>query len=104
MKVRCGACRSEVQIQGPGRFNCPACGSPNEVRPPAQGAPAGMPPEGDSQFGGMATPPPQPAPEPTSPKAICGSCEFSFIVGNIEVAECPNCGTEVQVTGGDGLE
>jgi Zn finger protein HypA/HybF involved in hydrogenase expression len=99
VRVRCGSCRSEVEIPGPGRFNCPSCGSPNEVRDPAAGSPAGMPPGG-----GLATPPtppPAPPPEPPSPKIACGECEFSFIVGDIDLATCPNCGAEVAVGRGD---
>ena len=101
MKVRCGACQAEVQIPGPGRFNCPSCGSPNEVRPPNQGATGGVPAPDSGQF---AVPPPQPPPEPPSPKVTCDECTFSFIVGDIEVASCPNCGAEVPVSGRGGSE
>ncbi len=94
MRVRCGACRSEVEIPGPGRFTCPACGSPNEVRAPGAG---GMPPPG---AGPMGAPPPPPPPDPPSPKVTCEACGFSFIVGDIEVAVCPNCGVEVAVREG----
>jgi DNA-directed RNA polymerase subunit RPC12/RpoP len=97
MRVRCGSCRTEVEIPGPGRFNCPACGSLNEVRP----AGAGMPNAGGGPLapGGVRTPPAQP--EQPSPRVSCPSCGFSFIVGDIEVAECPNCGGEVPVQSGD---
>lgn len=45
----------------------------------------------------MVTPPqpPPPRPDPPSPKLSCPECSFTFIVGNIEVATCPNCGSEV---------
>ena len=45
-------------------------------------------------------PPPPPAPEPPSPRITCSECSFSFIVGAIAVAPCPNCGSEV-ATGRD---
>jgi hypothetical protein len=28
---------------------------------------------------------------------VCGNCEFSFIVGDIDVAVCPMCGEAVDV-------
>lgn len=49
------------------------------------GAPGGMP----------GAPPPPPRPDPPSPRITCPDCDFSFIVGQIEVAACPNCGGEV---------
>ncbi|HSJ27032.1 MAG TPA: hypothetical protein VLB67_02410 [Acidimicrobiia bacterium] len=54
---------------------------------------AGTPPGG----GGLATPPvaPPPRPEAPSPKLSCPECGFTFIVGEIEVATCPNCSAEV---------
>lgn len=101
MRVRCGACSSEVQIPGPGRFNCPACGAPNEVRDPAAGSPGGMARPGGGPFGAPPPQPPPPQPDPPSPKITCGECEFSFIVGDIDRAVCPNCGAEV-VVGSEG--
>lgn len=103
MRVRCGACRSEVDIPGPGRFNCPSCGSPNEVRGAPPDDQAGMPQQDGGQFAPPAQPPP-PAPEPPSPKISCEACEFSFIVGNIDRATCPNCGEEVVVGRGETVE
>ena len=107
MMVRCGACGTQFDVPGPGRFSCPACGSVNMVRSaaggpqPGAGAPAGGMPGG---AGGMpqapVTPPSPPAPEAPSPKLECPECGFSFIVGEIEVATCPNCGAEVD-TGQD---
>lgn len=97
MRVRCGACRTQFEVAGAGRFACPVCGSVNVVRgdsapPPDQGmggyptAPApAMTPE----------PPPTPAPAPPLPRISCPECEFSFVVGNIAVATCPNCDAEV---------
>lgn len=102
MRVRCGRCHTDFEISGPGRFQCPACGALNEVRasagerPPAGfGEPqSGMPPSG---LGTPPPPPPPPPAEPPSPKTTCPSCEFSFIVGDIEVAVCPMCGENVTV-------
>jgi predicted RNA-binding Zn-ribbon protein involved in translation (DUF1610 family) len=37
------------------------------------------------------------------PRITCPSCDFSFIVGDIAVATCPNCGAEVR-TGLGGQE
>lgn len=90
MIVRCGSCRTEFDVPGPGRFSCPTCGSVNMVRAAAGGPPPGQP------GGGLATPPPPPVrPDPPVPKMTCPECGFSFIVGNIEVATCPNCMAEV---------
>jgi Zn finger protein HypA/HybF involved in hydrogenase expression len=86
MIVRCGACRSQFEVPGAGRFSCPMCGSVNVVR-------AAGPPPPDA--GGFHTPPPPPPPDPPSPKVTCPECEFRFIVGQIEVAKCPNCGADV---------
>lgn len=102
MIVRCGSCRTQFEVPGPGRYSCPACGSVNAVRaagptpPPPQmpGMPGGpqppMPPPEQQR------PAPPPAPEPPSPKIACQECGFSFIVGEIEVATCPNCGADVE--------
>jgi len=107
MMVRCGACRTEFDVPGPGRFSCPNCGSVNMVRgaadtpqpPPTMGGP-GVPPGYGEQAGGypptVPTPAPPPAPEAPSPKLECPECEFTFIVGEIETATCPNCGAEVE--------
>lgn len=105
MNVRCGACRTQFEVAGPGRFACPVCGSVNVVREGAPGAapgpapggppggypaaPGAMPPE----MGGA--PPPPPPPPPPMPKVDCPECDFTFIVGQIAKAECPNCGAEV---------
>jgi Zn finger protein HypA/HybF involved in hydrogenase expression len=88
MIVRCGVCRTQFEVPGPGRYGCPACGSVNNVA----GGPAPAPRPGAAPG---APPPPPPAPEPPSPRISCPECEFSFIVGRIEKATCPNCGNEV---------
>lgn len=91
MIVRCGSCRTQFDVPGPGRFGCPVCGSVNMVRSASEaGAPQPMP-------GGMPPQaPPTPPPAPPSPRISCPECEFSFIVGAISVANCPNCGSEVE--------
>lgn len=50
--------------------------------------------------GGPGIPRP-PAPEPPSPRTTCPDCAFSFIVGEISVATCPNCGLEVSTGRGE---
>ena len=111
MMVRCGACRTQFDVPGAGRFSCPNCGSVNMVRsaadagpgpapappPPGYGQPPpgyGVPPQGQAPQPQTYAPPPA-APEPPSPKLECPDCGFSFIVGAIEVATCPNCGNDV---------
>ena len=87
MSVRCGRCATEFPVEGAGRYPCPACGAVNEVRPAAAPEPS------------LVVPPPVAEPTARSPKATCGECSFSFIVGDVEVAPCPNCGEEVAVGG-----
>ena len=45
-------------------------------------------------------PPPPPAPDRPSPRIECPNCSFSFIVGDILVATCPNCGSQVNTSTG----
>lgn len=114
MMVRCGACRTQFDVPGEGRFACPVCGSVNMVRGrPAEGGPAGapppasMPPTGGPDDPTMAPPPPStmapappPPPDPPSPKIECPECGFSFIIGEAEIVVCPMCSAEVD-TGRD---
>jgi hypothetical protein len=58
--------------------------------PAAPGAVPGQPPV-----------PPPPPPDAPLPRIECGECEFSFIVGDIAVATCPNCGAQVRTGRGD---
>ena len=106
MIVRCGACRTSFDVPGPGRHRCPACGATNQVSaaPPGAAPPPGAPPPGAGP-GGPVMPGGQPAPHPEAPppnisKAVCGECGWDFIVGEVEVAICPNCSAEVAL-GGD---
>lgn len=83
MRVRCGACRTQFEVAGSGRYACPVCGSVNVVR--AAG------PQ-DQAEGGFFE---QQAPPPALARITCPECEFSFVVGRIAVATCPNCNAQV---------
>ncbi len=98
MMVRCGACRTQFDAPGPGRYSCPACGSVNMIRdqggapPPA--APGGYPAAPGVQGGQQAPPPPPP--ERTVPKIKCPECGFEFHVGEVARVVCPMCSSEVK--------
>ena len=100
MKIRCGACRTEFDVSSAGRHSCPACGAVNQV---AEGAPPSPQPQPPQQAPSPlqqqpGEPVPSPAPEPAPlPKVSCPECSFEFVVGDIEVASCPNCAAEVPV-------
>jgi predicted RNA-binding Zn-ribbon protein involved in translation (DUF1610 family) len=85
MGVRCGRCRTEFPVEGAGRHSCPACGAVNEVRAAAAPEPS------------LTVPQPPPPPTQPSPRATCLECAFTFIVGNLDVVPCPNCGADVAV-------
>ena len=102
MKVRCGSCRTQFEVPGAGRFACPVCGSVNAVREPANqeqpppdvgGYPAAP---GVAPPGAPPAPPPPPEPDAPMPKIACPECGFTFIVGMIATATCPNCTAEVE--------
>lgn len=96
MIVRCGHCQSGFDVPGPGHHTCPSCGTTNDVRAEQPGAePFSAPPP---------TPPAPAEPAAPSPRISCSECGFSFIVGVVDEAPCPNCGTAVSVadaSGGD---
>jgi LSD1 subclass zinc finger protein len=97
MMVRCGACRNQFEVPGAGRFACPVCGSVNVVREQAGPAPSTM--GGYPTAPGVAGAPPPPPPPPVAappPRIECPECSFTFIVGDIAVATCPNCGAQVR--------
>lgn len=111
MRVRCGACRTQFEVSGAGRFACPVCGSVNVVRNGGDApgaAPAGEPPP-QQGMGGYPTapgavpgadplsqqPPPAPEPEEPMPKIACPECGFKFIVGKVATVTCPMCSAEV---------
>ncbi len=97
MRARCGSCGTEVDVTGQGRFKCPTCGAVNQI-PGQPGAVAGA--SEQAPPGGLP-PVPTPPAEP-SPRVSCPDCSFSFIVGDVEMAVCPNCNAEVSVGGGRG--
>ena len=87
MIVRCGRCRTAFDAPGPGRFQCPACGTVNEIH-------------SRSPEPGLVTPPPPPPAAPPSPRVACPHCGFRFIVGRVGSVPCPNCRGEVPVPEG----
>ena len=106
MRVRCGACRTQFEVAGSGRFACPVCGSVNVVRNGAAGQPA--PEQQPGAMGGYPTapgvvpggvgapqPPPPPPPPAPMPKIACPECDFAFIVGPVATVTCPMCSAEV---------
>ena len=103
MMVRCGSCRTQFEVPGPGRFACPVCGSVNVVRDPTGGEPSAMGGYPTAPGAAPSQPPPPPPPAPL-PRIECPECDFSFIVGDIAVATCPNCGAEVRTGRGTSEE
>lgn len=110
MRVRCGACRTQFEVTGPGRYACPVCGSVNVVRNGGGGAggPAAEPPPQQGMGGYQSAPgvvpgggpmpqqqPAPPEPEQPMPKIQCPECDFTFIVGNVATVTCPMCSAEV---------
>jgi len=88
--VRCGRCKTEFDAPSEGVYACPSCGTSNEVK--RQQSPPGI-----------VTPPPPPSldPEPPSPRVTCPHCGFGFIVGAVDTAPCPMCGSAVEVGAGE---
>lgn len=97
MRVRCGRCRSELDAPGPGTFVCPACGAQNQIKGGADPqTSAERNPTGGT--GGLTVPPKPPKDDtPPKPRVTCGRCSFEFAVGDIELAICPMCESEVVV-------
>lgn len=100
MIVRCGRCRVELEVPGPGEFVCPACGTRNSVRggAPAAGSydlgdltvPGGRPP---------GTPPPPPEQDNEAIKwGTCPACSWRFAMGEVEQVTCPNCRAALSAT------
>lgn len=100
MRVRCGACRTEFDVAGAGRYACPVCGSVNVVRdataPPGAQTVGGYPTAPGVSGNQAPSAPPPPQPDVPLPKIECPECGFGFIVGKIAVATCPNCSAEVE--------
>lgn len=108
MRVRCGACRTQFDVAGPGRYACPVCGSVNVVRngagpggeqasppPSSMGGYPTAPGVGPQGPGPMPQPPPPPPREEPMPKINCPECGFSFIIGKVATVTCPMCSAEV---------
>jgi hypothetical protein len=99
MMVRCGACRTEFDAPTEGRHPCPACGAVNQVsarRPAAGQSPPD--PQGPLPPGGVpGATPPTPAEPASLTRVACDQCSFEFVVGEIDVATCPNCSAEVKL-------
>ena len=98
MRVRCGACRTQFEVAGAGRFACPVCGSVNVVRNGAGAAGDTATMGGYPAAPGVAqapSPPPPPPPEQPMPKIECPECGFGFIVGPVATVTCPMCSAEV---------
>lgn len=87
MLAKCGRCGTTVEVAGPGRFQCPGCGTTNQVPESAPVAPLPQ------------TEPIPPIPEEPASRITCRACSFQFIVGSVETAICPNCRDEVAVPG-----
>lgn len=97
MMVRCGSCRTQFEVSGAGRFTCPVCASVNVVRDASGEAPPAMAGYPTAPGAVAGNPPPPPPPDIPTPRVECPECAFSFIVGDIAVATCPNCEAEVQI-------
>lgn len=95
MIVRCGRCQAELEIAAPGEFMCPACGSRNVVRGPAQPAPAPF------SSGGIFPSSPQPGPQDPAPGVrwvVCPSCTYRFAVGEVAQVTCPSCSRKLALS------
>ena len=97
--VRCGRCRAELEVSGPGEFICPTCGTRNVVRGAAGAAPFGMAPGGSGLTlpGGGPVPASKPPVEQTGVNwVVCGACSYRFAIGVVEKVTCPNCRADVE--------
>lgn len=102
MIVRCGNCQVELEVNAPGEFACPSCGTRNVVRggedPLSLGGPSGGALGPDLDLGAL-----RPAPVPLEETPLdwfrCPSCRFRFVVGDgITEAPCPSCTTPVEIS------
>lgn len=96
MLVRCGRCRAELEISGPGEFVCPSCGTRNVARGGAGGGGDPYAIGGRPGAPGLTVPGGAPLPPSNSPPtdvnwATCPSCSFRFAMGEVDQVTCPNC-------------
>ena len=95
--VRCGRCRSELEIPGPGEFVCPACGTRNVARGGVAPDPYSISGAAPASASGLTVPGGGPAPvaPPEPPTDIhwgtCPACRYKFATGEVEAVTCPNC-------------
>lgn len=94
MIVRCGSCRIELEVAGPGEFMCPACGTRNVVRGGAAAPDLGLP---DLGLASRQTAPASEGPPPGVRWMTCTSCSYRFACGEVDEVECPTCGTKMTV-------
>lgn len=91
MLVRCGRCRIELEVTGPGEFLCPSCGTRNVVH----GDVAGQDTLDLPDLGG--------APAPEGPSSVrwlrCPDCAYRFAVGEVQEVSCPSCGRSIDEIG-----
>jgi DNA-directed RNA polymerase subunit RPC12/RpoP len=99
MIVRCGRCRSELEIPGPGEFVCPACGTRNVAKGGAAADPFSIADNpaasGLTVPGGAPVPAPPPGPPVDIRWGVCPSCGHRFAMGEVERITCPNCRAEL---------
>ena len=92
MLVRCGRCRTELEVSGPGEFLCPRCGTRNVIRgAPAQPQPGYGVPDLTVPGGMPPRPGPPPADDPSIRWIACPECSWRFAIGSAESVICPNC-------------
>jgi DNA-directed RNA polymerase subunit RPC12/RpoP len=100
--VRCGRCRSELEISGPGEFVCPACGTRNVARGGAVQDPFSIGgPVADRS--GLTVPgggpmPPAPSGPPIEIRwGRCPACSHRFAMGEADQITCPNCRASLEL-------
>lgn len=96
MIVRCGNCRVELEVAGPGEFLCPSCGTRNMVRGAPATSPFGVPDLSGVPGAGAASPPSAPVSE--ARWVVCPSCRYRFAVGEVEEVVCPACSAKLALS------
>lgn len=105
--VRCGRCKAELEVAGPGEFLCPACGTRNVVRAGAGANLYGVSDLTGPGAGPGAGPPPggsQTAKEAAGVRwATCPACGYRFAMGEVDTVTCPNCRAQLDRANGGAL-